>query len=79
MTKQSADGQDTYESKGKKVKYKVSSKIELINLPDGDYVQTVVITDLRGDKYYSPVIEAELNSGKARNLKVNPEFVGKNY
>ena len=78
LTKQSADGKTTYEDHGKKIKYKVSTTIELENLPDGDYVQSVVITDLRGDKYYSPVVEAQFKNGKASELKVNPYYVGQN-
>lgn len=75
--KQDAQGQESYEIHGKKVKYKGTSKIELKNLPEGDYVQSVVITDMRGDEYYSPVVEADFRNGKASGLKVSPEFVGK--
>ena len=76
LTEQDASGQKSHEVNGKKVKYKASSKIQLINLPDGDYVQSVVVTDMRGDSYYSPVVEAQFKNGKASDLKVNPEFVG---
>ena len=76
LTKQDASGQESREDKGDKVKYKASSKIELINLPEGDYVQSVVVTDMRGDAYYSPVVEAHFKNGKASDLKVSPEFVG---
>ena len=79
LTKQDATGQESSEVEGRKVKYKASSKIELINLPEGDYVQSVVITDMRGDTYYSPVVEAHFKNGKASDLKVNPEFVGNSY
>ena len=40
-------------------------------------MQSVVVTDMRGDSYYSPVVEAHFKNGKASDLKVNPEFVGK--
>ena len=77
LTEQDAYGQEQQEANGKKVKYKASSKIQLINLPDGDYVQSVVVTDMRGDSYYSPVVEAHFKNGKASDLKVTPEFVGR--
>lgn len=77
--KQDANGQMSYEKQGKKIKYKRTSKIELINLPEGDYVQSVVISDMRGDTYYSPVVEAYFKNGKATSLGVNTEFVGKSY
>lgn len=77
--KQDAKGQELYEIQGKKIKYDRTSKIDLINLPEGDYVQTVVIQDMRGDTYYSPVVEAHFKNGKVSGLNVNPEFVGKNY
>lgn len=76
LTEQDASGQKSQEVDGKKVKYKASSKIQLINLPDGEYVQSVVVTDMRGDAYYSPVVEAHFKNGKASDLKVAPEFVG---
>lgn len=79
ITKQDANGFDSSETEGDKVKYKASSKIELVNLPDGEYVQSVVITDLRGDAYYSPVVVANFKNGVASDLKVAPEFVGKDY
>lgn len=77
LTKQDATGQEVKEIEGDKVKYKPSSKIELINLPEGDYVQSVVVTDMRGDTYYSPVVEAHFKNGKASDIRTNPEFVGK--
>lgn len=77
LTMQDETGQDLQEIKRNRVKYKTSSKIELVNLPGGDYVQSVVITDMRGDTYYSPVVEAYFKNGKVSDLKVNTEFVGK--
>ena len=79
LTEQDASGQESTDVEGKKVKYKASTKIELINLPEGDYVQSVVVKDMRGDTYYSPVVEAHFKNGKASDLKVSPEFVGKSY
>ena len=76
LTGQDASGENTYDVEGDKVKYKNTSKIELVNLPDGDYVQSVVITDMRGDKYYSPVMEGTIKKGKVSSLEVAPEFVG---
>lgn len=73
---QDAKGINLTEVEGKKVKYDSTTKIELKNLPDGVYLHSVVITDLRGDEYYSPVVEASLKNGKVSSLEVNPEFVG---
>lgn len=76
LRQQSIDGQESCEINGEKVKYKTTSEIEYKNLPNGEYLQSVVISDLRGDRYYSPVAEAHFSNGKSQNLRINPEFVG---
>lgn len=38
---------DYVEMEGEKIKYKTSTKIELKNLPDGEYLQSVIIVDQR--------------------------------
>lgn len=50
-----------------------------MNLPSGEYVCSVVITDLRGDRYYSPVVEAYVEGGKVPDIKINVDFVGRSY
>ena len=76
LTMQYADGLESYEVQGNEVEYKGTSEIKLINLPEGDYLQTVVIKDMRGDEYYSPVVEAHFKDGKAYEISVNPRFAG---
>ena len=76
LSRQDASGTYSEEICGKEIKYKGTSKIELVNLPDGDYLQSVVITDLRGDEYYSPVVMSSMRNGKSIKLETNPSFVG---
>lgn len=76
LRQQSADGHESGEFYGEKVKYKTTTEIKYENLPAGDYLQSVVISDLRGDRYYSPVVESHINNGKSENLRINPIFVG---
>lgn len=72
---QDANSGSMIEIEGKKIKYKSNTKIKLKNLPDGEYLQAVTITDLRGDEYSSPVADAQIKGGKVTDLKINPEFV----
>lgn len=45
--------------------------------PDGNYLYSVVITDLRGNQYYSPVAEGIVKDGEVVELVINPAFVDK--
>ena len=76
FTVNNSDGQEFYEIQGAEVKYKGTSAIKLIDLPDGKYLQTVVIKDMRGDEYYSPVVETYFKKGKVSEISVNTRFVG---
>lgn len=47
-----------------------------------DYVYNISdnpCTNLRGDRYYSPVVEAYVEGGKVSDIKVNVDFVGRSY
>ena len=79
LAKQEESGQESYDVYGKKIKYKTSTKVDFVNLPSGEYVCSVVITDLRGDRYYSPVVGAYVEGGKVSDIKVNVDFVGRSY
>ena len=61
---------------GEAIKFKDDSKIERGNLPAGQYLGAIIITDLRGDEYYSPVVECTIQNGEVSDVRLNPDFVG---
>lgn len=77
MKAQTISGNVIYETEGDKIKYKEGISIELVDLPEGDYLGTLVITDLRGDTYYSPVVQINIKNGVVTEAKINREFIGK--
>ncbi len=70
-----ADGSDS-ESTGKKIRITSNSKITLESLPNGAYLSMIVISDPRGDSYYSAVVEADINNGAVVNQQVRTDFYG---
>ena len=76
FTVHNSDGQEYYETYGTEITYQGTSGIKLIDLPEGKYFQTLVIKDMRGDEYYSPVVETYFKKGKVSEIGVNPRFVG---
>ena len=64
---------------GKAVKFKKNTKVEMKTLPKGYYLTTVIITDPRGDSYYSAVVGAEMTSGGISEWKADDRFRGSNY
>ena len=61
---------------GKKIYITTNSAIESLPLPDGEYLSTIVITDPRGDSYYSAVVEQKLMSGRIVIQEINTDFYG---
>lgn len=73
------DNPDTGESidmEGMSFTYKENKKVERDNLPNGTYLTAIIITDIRGDEYYSPVVECQIKNGKVSDLRINPDFIG---
>ena len=64
---------------GKSVKIKKNTAFEMKTLPRGYYLGTVVITDARGDSYYSAVVGADIGAGGIREWKTDDRFIGSGY
>lgn len=56
-----------------------SSQITVESLPDGNYLNAIVLTDIRGDSYYSDVVEQTIEDGVLQSQEISKEFVGSNY
>lgn len=54
-------------------------KLTLRGLDDGYYLGTAVITDIRGDEYYSPVMGYYVTGGKIKNRMVDENFKGASW
>lgn len=54
-------------------------KLALRGLDDGYYLGTAVITDIRGDEYYSPVMGYNVSGGKITNRMVDENFRGSSW
>lgn len=66
----------SFEGTGDKIKIRQTSKITLKDLPNGSYLSSMVITDPRGDSYYSAVVKLELKSGKVAGQRISTDFYG---
>lgn len=64
---------------GESVKIKDSTSYEMKSLPKGYYLGTIVITDPRGDSYYSAVVGADIGSGGVNEWKIDDRFRASNY
>jgi membrane protease YdiL (CAAX protease family) len=64
------------EKEGKSVTFGAGSSIDCKPLVDGYYLTTAVITDQRGDRYYSKVIGNTVSHGTVSERKVDPTFFG---
>ena len=61
---------------GKQITFGRNTRLQLEPLPAGQYLSTVVITDPRGDSYYSPVISSTMGRSSMQNWKEDPRFYG---
>ena len=55
------------------------STLTVKSLSKGYYLGTVVITDPRGDSYYSAVVGADIGSGGVDEWKIDDRFKASNY
>lgn len=67
------------EKKGETVKLTSSSRITRKALPNGYYLCSAVITDQRGESYYSAVVGHTVSGGKVSERKVDTDFYGRDY
>ena len=68
--------QKTFEKEGKSVIFRNSSSIECKGLGNGYYLTTAVITDQRGDRYYSKVVGNTVSGGSVTERKLDETFYG---
>lgn len=59
---------------GDAVKYTVRTKLESRSLADGNYLSFIVVTDPRGDEYYTNPMLVKMDGGKIAELSVDNEF-----
>ncbi|MBR2682684.1 MAG: hypothetical protein IKE22_05400, partial [Atopobiaceae bacterium] len=69
----------TEEVVGQEIMVKVTSDLELKALPSGTYLGTALITDQRGDEYYSQVMCYEMSNGHIADAYVDPSFRGSSW
>ena len=63
--------------KTKKIVIRKRSKISSEKLPDGYYLNSAVISDYRGDIYYSQVVGNTVSGGKVSERKTDNGFIGR--
>jgi hypothetical protein len=64
---------------GKKITFTRMTDVELKPLPEGQYLSTAVITDQRGDSYYSAVVASTLDNGAMKDWHTDTRFIGRSY
>ncbi|MBQ8074476.1 MAG: hypothetical protein IJ237_00675 [Oscillospiraceae bacterium] len=69
----------TFMTEGKEVSYKSASDIAVKMLPEGYYLCTAVISDQRGDSYYSEVAGVNLDKQGISSWVIDSRFFGRDY
>ena len=69
----------TYPVEGKSVRYQSTSDISLKMLPEGYYLTTAVISDQRGDTYYSQVAAANIDKNGISSWGIDNRFFGRSW
>ena len=64
---------------GKSVLFSTGTSITREQLPDGYYLSTAVITDTRGDNYYSKVIGSTVAGKEMKDWSLDDRFFGRDY
>ena len=62
-----------------KIVFSASSKAAMTSLPDGNYLNAIVLTDIRGDQYYSAVVEQTIHHSVITYQKISDDFIGSSY
>ena len=73
------DADQKKEEEGEEITVGKNSRIKEEKLESGSYLTAAVISDSRGDVYYSQVIENEVSGGKVNKRKAARGFVGRDY
>ena len=74
----STDNQSRQEGE-RKILFGKSTRIAMESLSDGTYLSAAVLTDIRGDSYYSGVVEQVVEDGILKQQRTSDEFVGSSY
>ena len=77
--KQKDKEDDESAKKGDSIKVKDNSVIKVEKLADGKYITAAVVSDFRGDVYYSRVISNDVSGGAVTNRETTWQFVGNAY
>ena len=68
-----------YLEKGKEIICFDKTKLLFKTIENGDYVASAVITDQRGDTYYSNVMGLTMSNGKIRDWRVENKYYSREY
>ena len=64
---------------GKQITFRGNTSLHLEALPAGQYLSSAVITDPRGDSYYSAVIASTMERGSMQNWQTDSRFYARAY
>ncbi|MBR7074112.1 MAG: hypothetical protein IKI39_03285 [Oscillospiraceae bacterium] len=64
---------------GKKITYTAGTSVTCELLPQGYYLTTAVISDSRGDNYYSTVVGATVSGKSIGGWTLDENFIGRDY
>ena len=64
---------------GKKITFTAGTSVTRELLPQGYYLTTAVISDSRGDHYYSTVVGATVSGKSIGNWTLDENFIGRDY
>ena len=70
---------ETKNVNGKSVIFNTGTSITRETLPEGYYLTTAVISDTRGDSYYSQVVGASVSGRTIGDWKTDERFFGRDY
>ena len=70
---------ETKSVNGKSVIFNTGTSITRETLPEGYYLMTAVISDTRGDSYYSRVVGASVSGKTIGSWKTDERFFGRDY
>jgi hypothetical protein len=70
---------ETKNESGEKIYFSTRTSITRELLPSGSYLSTAVISDSRGDNYYSRVIGSEVSGKTMTGWKLDDRFMGRDY
>ena len=64
---------------GREITFGKNTSVRMETLPEGQYLSTAVITDPRGDSYYSAVIASTMERGTMQSWRTDPRFYARAY